>query len=109
MAVRHCVHWIGALIAERGFFSRQIPGKNAEKIGPRGDPVGQWSIPDRASVPITNRWQDFPPWFDLYPTEVSNSLMAWMKARRSQNRWHSVKLNRKEIIGDILDPCSTIS
>ena len=34
-----------------------------------------------AFVTITNRWQDFPAWFDLHPTEVTNSLMGWMRSR----------------------------
>src|SRR5262249_33578929 len=54
---------------------------------PFNDPRGEaqaldaWSIPDEASVTITNRWQDFPPWFDLHPSEVCNSLMGWMRSR----------------------------
>jgi hypothetical protein len=43
--------------------------------------IDVWSIPNRASVTITNRWQDFPGWFDLHPNEVCNSLLGWMKLR----------------------------
>jgi hypothetical protein len=40
-----------------------------------------WAMPDGASVVMTNRWQDFPPWFDLHPTEVATGLFGWMKKR----------------------------
>jgi hypothetical protein len=40
-----------------------------------------WSICDEALVTITNRWQDFPPWFDLHPLEVSGQFIPWMKQR----------------------------
>jgi hypothetical protein len=40
-----------------------------------------WSMPDGAFVTITNRWQDFPPWFDLHPLEVKNTLVKWMQER----------------------------
>ena len=40
-----------------------------------------WSMGDEASVTITNRWQDFPPWFDLHPLEVSGQLIPWMRKR----------------------------
>ena len=32
-------------------------------------------------VTITNRWQNFPPWFDLHPLEVSGQFIPWMKER----------------------------
>jgi hypothetical protein len=38
-------------------------------------------ICDEAPVTITNRWQDFPPWFDLHPLEVSGQFIPWMKQR----------------------------
>ena len=40
-----------------------------------------WSICNDALVTITNRWQDFPPWFDLHPLEVSGQFVPWMKER----------------------------
>jgi len=40
-----------------------------------------WSTLNGTSVIMTNRWQDFPPWFDLHPTEVTSRLMGWMKSR----------------------------
>jgi hypothetical protein len=40
-----------------------------------------WWITEGASVTITNRWQDFPHWFDLHPTEVGYNLRGWMKSR----------------------------
>jgi hypothetical protein len=40
-----------------------------------------WSMSDESSVTITNRWQDFPPWFDLHPLEVSGRFIPWMKTR----------------------------
>jgi hypothetical protein len=51
--------------------------------GPNVQPqiLDVWSTPDETVVTITNRWQDFPPWFDLHPSEVKNSFVGWMKAR----------------------------
>jgi hypothetical protein len=43
--------------------------------------IDLWSTPDEATVTITNRWQDFPGWFDLHPTETANELVTWMKKR----------------------------
>jgi hypothetical protein len=43
-----------------------------------------WWMPDGAFVTITNRRQDFPAWFDLHPTEVTNSLMEWRRSRIEQ-------------------------
>ncbi len=39
------------------------------------------SMPDSAFIIITNRWQDFPDWFDLHPLEVKDSLATWMMKR----------------------------
>jgi hypothetical protein len=43
--------------------------------------IDLWSMIDGAYVTITNRWQDFPPWFDLHPVEVTGRLMPWMRTR----------------------------
>jgi hypothetical protein len=40
-----------------------------------------WSPLDGTCVTITNRWQDFPSWFDLHPTEACGHLMEWMRRR----------------------------
>jgi hypothetical protein len=40
-----------------------------------------WSPSNESFVTITNRWQDFPSWFDLHPREVCNSLLGWMRSR----------------------------
>src|SRR5262249_5333434 len=50
---------------------------------PDTDPqaVDLWSMLEGASVVITNRWQEFPLWFDLHPTEVTARIMAWMRPR----------------------------
>ena len=40
-----------------------------------------WWITEGASVTITNRWQDFPSWFDLSPMEVGWNLREWWRTR----------------------------
>lgn len=42
-----------------------------------------WQLVDGSHAVITNRRQDFPIWFDLHPTEVSNSLISWMMKKIS--------------------------
>jgi hypothetical protein len=51
--------------------------------GKREEPtvLDVWSICNEVLVTITNRWQDFPPWFDLHPLEVSGQFIPWMKER----------------------------
>ena len=51
--------------------------------GPSDEPqvIDLWSMPDGAFVTITNRWQDLPPWFDLHPLEVKDTLVKWMMTR----------------------------
>jgi hypothetical protein len=43
--------------------------------------VDVWQMPDGAFVTITDRWQDFPDWFDLHPLAVKDRLVPWMQKR----------------------------
>ncbi len=40
-----------------------------------------WQLKDGDFVTITNRQVDLPPWFELHPLEVSNSLVYWMQRK----------------------------
>jgi len=40
-----------------------------------------WQLKDGDFITITNRQVDLPPWFELHPLEVSNSLIYWMKKK----------------------------